>query len=363
MAEEIIKALEGEELQAKIDAVENLQSVPANQIEQVFKKISSDLNSEIRYAAVSQIELCPQSFQTFIHDIDPKIRSFVIQKSVDIRIALKNDSEMISALSKFVTDTSTEVRIALASVISQHSKLFTDDHGVKTVQETLVPLLEGLLADKCDDVRVVASQNIKELAFQFGYDFVIEQLYTCLHHMLSDLQWRVRNSAIEMLFNLALACNLDFFEANLFQFLIQFLQDPSYNVRDFAISHLPSLVIHFGLEWLNSTLIKSLSELANSSNFLYRQVYLKSITILVNLFPVQFRSNYVFQPLIHFLGDPVDNVVLTSLNCITQNLRLIHPFKVQNELIPVLESLEINRSKTICEESSHLLQKIKLSNK
>lgn len=356
MAEIILQALESDDFQQKIDKLADLKSVPPEELPKIFEKLSHDLNRDVREAGITHINLYPSGFKMFIVDPDPKIRVMLIEKSIEIRQALKEDDMVLDSFPLLVKDTYSEVRLALASCLHNHSKLVTGEEGAKIVEKRFVPLMEELLNDKSDDVRVAAAQNMKEFTIQFGYDFVIEQFYQALHDMIDDPQWRVRTCAIEVLFNFALACKIDFFEANLFSFLLLFLQDPCEKVRNYTISQLPILAIHFGGEWLNTKLMGALNDLAESKNYLYRQVYLKSICVLVGLIPVQLQSNYVFQPMIHFLNDPIDNVVLTAIDCLHQHLQAIHPFKIQHEIIPILENLAENGPMTIRQRSMEVLE-------
>ena len=335
-------------------AVSNLSEVPENDRETVFKKISEDFNHEVRELAAKQISLCPKMYQQYLTDPDPKVRVAIVENSVQIRKEL-NDDTILDSLRDLSNDSVAEVRVAVARIIHEHAKITPGEEGKSSTLAKVVPLIDSLLADRSDDVRVAASQNIKELTILFGFDFVFEQLYTSLHHMLTDTQWRVRNNAIEILFGLALACKVEFFDANLFPFLTQFLRDPCNKVRAFAVEGLPALAKHFGDEWLKTKLITALQDLANSPNFLYRETYLQSISVLANFFPVQYQSNYVFQPMIRMLRDPVHNVVLLAIELLSQHRESIHPFRRQHELKPILESLIENSPQTIKERSNTFL--------
>lgn len=355
MAEAILKALDSDKLDEQLESISRLESVPEDKLEQIFRKIADNFNHEVRESAASKITLCPKMYQTFLSDPDPKVRVEIVKNSVEIRRALNDDENILKSLQDLTKDSVAEVRVALGHVIYKHSKVKLGDEGKTITLSKIVPLIDTLLGDRSDDVRVAASQNIKELTILFGFDFVFEQLYTSLHHMLTDTQWRVRNNAIEILFGLALACNADFFNENLFPFLIQFLRDPCNKVRAFAVEGLPALVKHFGEEWLKTKLIVSLKELADSPNFLYRETYLQSISVLANFFPVQYQSNYVFQPMIRMLRDPVHNVVLLAIELLSEHRESIHPFRRQHELKPILESLVENSPQTIKERSNAFL--------
>jgi HEAT repeat protein len=242
-------------------------------------------------------------------------------------------------LAKVVHDCAPEVRCALARVLHQHAKAGTGADLAACVVESIVPLIEELMADRSDDVRIATSLTFKELTIQFGFDFIFQYLHKALQAMVQDLQWRIRNNAVELLFGLAFVCTRDLFEPMLFDLLLAFLRDPCARVRRFALSALPNLAQRFGLPWIKASLIVRLQDMAKSPNFLHRQVYLLAISSLLNFFPIQFQSNYVFQPMIRMLQDSVQNVVVLALELLQEHRDAIHPFRKQYELKPVLDEL------------------------
>ncbi|KAH0786888.1 HEAT repeat family protein [Histomonas meleagridis] len=355
MSAQILEALSNEDVLVRIDAVSKIPTVDASEREAIFSKISEDFNHEVREAAAKLICYCPSYYQKFLSDPDPQVRIAIINNSVEIRKSLPDQDIFLKSLDTLANDSVAEVRCALAHVLHLHSKEEKGETAKEIVLEKIVPLIDKLLSDRHDDVRVAASLNIRELTNQFGYDFVFEKLYNSLHHMLTDTQWRVRNNAVDLILGLSIVCTPEFFDQNLFQFLMQFLKDPCNKVREFALSSLPTLASHFGDEWLKTKLISSLQELAQSQNFLHRETYLYAISALVSFFPVQYQSNYVFQPMIRMLRDPVHNVVLLAIELLQKHHESIHPFRRQYELKPILENLVETSAPTIKERANAFL--------
>jgi HEAT repeat protein len=296
-------------------------------------------------------------FALFLSDPDPQVRIAIISNSVDIRCYLPSSDIVFSHLADVVRDSAAEVRCALARVLHQHAKLDVGGDATQFVIHNIVPLIEKLLTDLNNDVRIAASLNLKELTVQFGFDFVFENLQNALHHMITDTQWRVRNNAVELMFGLALVCSFEVFDPRLFEFLLAFLKDPCSRVRKFALSALPNLAQRFGEDWLKRTLIAKLQEMAESLSFLHRETYLLAISALANFFPVQYQSNYVFQPMIRMLKDPVHNVVLLALQLLEEHRDAIHPFRRQYELKPTLDQLVENPNSTI-KERAHAFRQL-----
>ena len=338
----IMDQLSSEDVQVRIDAVKRFDTIQQEKRSGFFQKVTEDFNHEVRRQAAQMITLCPQQYPSFLSDPDPQVRIEIVKLSVEIAKLLGNQAQVLQGLSKLSSDSDPEVRCALASVLHEHAKADTGDGSSSLLLSNIVPLIHELLKDRNDDVRLAASKNIRELTIQRGFDFVFEQLYDSLHLMLTDTQWRVRNNAVELLFGLALVCSEEFFNKNLLQFLMQFLQDPCNKVREYALAALPTLASRFGNEWLKTQLIGNLEKLAQSQNFTHRETYLCCISALVSFFPVQYQSNYVFQPMIRMLRDPVHNVVLRAIVLLSEHRDAIHPFRRQYELKPILESLVEN---------------------
>lgn len=354
----IEELLQNEDFNKRIDAVKQFRNVSNEQErKQLFLKVIEDFNHEVRAAAANEIELCPSIYAKFLSDPDPQVRIAIIEHSIEIR---KTQSDILTNLQNVVNDSVPNVRCAFAKVLHKHAE-FTNSKGEidKTVlASTIIQNIDRLLSDRNDDVRIAASQNIKFLTIQFGFDFVFEQLHNSLHHMLTDTQWRVRINAVELLFGLSLVCPVEFFNDNLFPFFRQFLRDPCSKIRQFTLSALPNLASHFDEEWLKTTLIEELQTLAQSDNFLHRETYLYSISVLAGFFPVQYQSNYVFQPMIRMLKDQVQNVVLLAIELLSKHKDSIHPFRRQYELKPILEELAENSPPTTKARAAKLIENL-----
>jgi hypothetical protein len=197
--------------------------------------------------------------------------------------------------------------------------------------------------------------DLKELTVQFGYDFAFDNFQKSIHEVLADTQWRVRTNGMDFLFGLGLLCQADFFNQNLMGYLVGFLKDACIPVSRSAVDALPSLTKHFGDEWLKTQLMPKLEELGASLKFLQRATYLCAISALVSFFPVQYQTNYVFQPMIRMLRDPVSSVVLLAIELISLHKGSIHPFRRQYELKPILEQLAQSSQPTIKERATALL--------
>jgi hypothetical protein len=346
-------ALGDQDVSVRLGAISKFSTVPVKSREALFKKVAADFNHTAREAAANQIELCPAAFGQYLSDPDPEVRIATVNHSVKTREAPTAPANIITRLAELQKDSSPAVRCALARVLPAHAALPPKDGKASTTE--IVSLVSELLKDKDDDVRIVASVDLKELTIQFGYDFIFENFHGAIHTVISDVQWRVRVNGMDFLFGLGLLCNSDFFNQNLMDFLVAFLKDPCLPISRSAVDALPSLTKHFGDDWLKTQLMPKLEELAVSNKFLQRATYLCAIAALVSFFPVQYQTNYVFQPMIRMLRDQVTNVVLLAIELIDANKGSIHPFRRQYELKPILEQLAQSPQPTIKERATSLL--------
>ena len=356
----VIEDMKSEDPEKKIGVLNNfsqiMNQIPAQQLSAYYQKAADDLDHRVRIAAAKQILLFPDFFQKFLADPDPEVRIVIIENSVEIRKVKEGILQTFDTLTK---DSVADVRSALARVLHLHAKF--SPNGQDPIQHFMtffLPILKKLMADRNDDVRIEASKNVKYLTIQFGFDFTFDKLYPLLQLMLNDSQWRVRNNAAELICGLAMVCSSDFYDQNLSQFIFMFLKDNCNKVREFALSALPDIASQYGYEWVKTKLMDSLQELAQSPNFLYRETYLLCISQLAAFFPKQYLSNYVFQPMIRMLRDPVQNVVLLAIDLLSKHKDSIHPFRKQYELKPIIESLGENSPVTIKEKASQLISMI-----
>jgi HEAT repeat protein len=336
--EAVLQALSDEEPSIRLDAVSQFPTIQGPK-DALFQKVMTDSNHEVREAAANVAHFCPSLFESFLTDPDPSVRIAAVNDSISLRDTIRDPRSVLDKLSAVATDPTAEVRRAIAKILPRHADLSNPDDFEPIVVTLIVPLLNNLLKDLHDDVRLAAALNLRELVRKFGFDVIFQHLNAGLHSILTDTQWRIRNTAVELLFQFSLVCPPQYFHDQLFQFLLLFLQDPSNKVREYAVKELPKLAQHFGDDWLKSRLLPELTKLSVSPNLFHRQTYLISLSELIAFFPVQYQSNYVLQPLMRMLKDPVHDVVLKALELIQKHKEVMHPFQRQCELIPILKTL------------------------
>jgi hypothetical protein len=199
---------------------------------------------------------------------------------------------------------------------------------------------------------------VKELAKSFGIEFVLSTLHAPYQAMLVDSQWRVRLNAIEILFGLAVVSTESFFNDNVFLLIVHFLRDPASSVRQFTQSGLPALVNRFGNAWLTTKLLPHLEELGSSPNYLHREVFAFTLWRLAKYFPERRIANYLFRPVMRLLKDDVNSVVIIALRVLADHSAKMHPFLVQCDLRPLLESLVAGGAPTTKELATAFLRRL-----
>ncbi|KAK8881647.1 hypothetical protein M9Y10_004391 [Tritrichomonas musculus] len=353
--ETLLELLLDEDPITKIDAIKQFGSVSQDDREKLFEKVLEDLSHEVREEAANNIEFCPSMYKKYLADPDPRVRIAIIRNSVKIR---KTETDILKTLKGLIDDPDPEVRCAFAKILQQHSEYNSGNkaNDDKVLKSSIIPTIELLLSDQADIVRITASDNIKYLTIQRGFDFVFEELQKSLNLILTDPQWRIRINGVSFLFGLARVCEIEFFNNNLLPFLLQFLKDPSMKIRQFATQSLPALAIHFGEEWLKVKLVKDLQTLAESNNLFYRQTYLNCLSQLVEFFPVEYQSNYVFQEMIRMLKDKEQNVVILAIDLLSKHKQSIHPFKIKYELKPIITKLAENSPPTIKSKAAKFIE-------
>jgi hypothetical protein len=355
MLDDLKRDLESDQVTTRLEAVNRFEQVELAERFGLFDHVLGNSHHEVRESAATSIMLCPSIYEKYLTDQDPEVRITIIEKSLEIRFALSAHDPVISNLTTLASDPVIDVRCALARVLHRHATAEFDGDSRQFTLQRICPLLQFLLSDAHDDVRIAASFNLIKFAAFFGFDFVFERLYEHLHLLLTDIQWRVLNNGLQIVFGLGLICTPPYFDENLMVFLRKYLIHSCRKTCFFALSSLPALAKHLGLEWLAQSLIPELVKLWNSPNFLHRQTYLMGISAVVAFFPVECRSKFVFQPMVRALRDPVANVVILALDLLWRHREAIHPFRRQQEMRPILEGMFEHSSHTVSEKANALL--------
>jgi serine/threonine-protein phosphatase 2A regulatory subunit A len=329
--------------------------VPVSNREAIFDLILSDLNDDVREKAAQSITLCPSAYTKYLADPIPRIRIAVIERSVEVRLVLGDPVGIMTQLGALVKDPVSEVRAALGRVLHEHGKVESDCKAPEFTVTRICPVVRDLLMDPSDDVRVIGSLNLIELAIFHGFDLVFDHMQDLIRLVLTDRQWRVRNNGVQLIFGLALLCSASYFTANVMRFLTRFLTDSCNKVRQFVILGLPTVAQQFGPDWVCQALMVELVKFAKSPNFLDRETYLLALSELLPFFPPDYRANFVFHPAMQLLKDPVPNVVLVAIEVLWLHNGLIHPFRRQNEMRPILETLLEKSGPTVAERAAAFL--------
>lgn len=354
----LVQNLQSPDENIRANAVAGLASVPAESRESLFRIVAKDPLKANRLAAARLIAACPTAFQLFVKDPDPKVQAVAIQSSVEVRRAHPNPGSVLACITDpdFLKPIEGCVRVAIASVLSEHAKLEPHPNPAKTLTATILPAARTFMTDASDDVRTAMSESILELGKHFGVPIVLSVFKPQVKAMLADTQWRVKVNGIDLLHGLAIAVDVEFFNGHLSRIIFPFLEDANSRVRQFTLGGLPRLVEKFGQEWMQAKLFPLLADLAASPNCLHRELFLQGISLLAPYFPERRKSNYLYQPLIKHLTDKVDSVVIVALMLIMQHSQGLHPFCIECVLRAKVKSLITGgRSATIKELARQLL--------
>jgi hypothetical protein len=355
MAEALRHALASPDLDERLEGVSKLREADPASLPDLFDIILEHPHAAVRIAAAELVTLCPSIYVKFLSDLTPAVRISIIERSVEIRALLPNSEQVLADLSSLVADPVVSVRCALAVALRAHTTVDVPENPEAAFLSNIAPIILALLGDTNDDVRIAASINLGDLVGVFEFDFIFVQLYEQIRSILTDMQWRVRRHGYRLLCCLSLVCSARYFNLNIMPFVVKALCDNSSQIRLFAISQLPFLVQQFREQWLMESLVPRLQELNTPSNFLWRQTYLLSLIALIDWFQPERRSQFVFQPIIRALRDPVASVVLLAIDLLSTHITEIHPFRRSAEIKPILENIFVDASQTIVEKANALL--------
>ena len=343
---DVLKKLDNGTIEDKLSIARDLSLISKDDLNSVFNAIINMYEREVRIYASEQINLCPNIYSQFLADPDPQVRANIIKEAPWIRKAL-NSTDIVDQVCKLSKDSSFIVRSAVAKILF---KLSEKDEKADFEQK-IVPVLKTLLSDESDEVRIQASLNLFPLTTEYGFDFLFEHFSSSIQSMIDDSQWRLRLCAIGIFSSLGTVSDATFVNANLLPFFKRSIHDYSACVREAVAKGLIAIANHLGYQWVKNSLILTIQNLSNSPNYLDRQFYLRVMPDLIAFYPKQYQSN-MYQQLIRMLHDPVYCVVYAALDILSQHLNHIHPFRLQHELKPTLQTLLNSNSPTSINEKA-----------
>lgn len=326
-------------IQGKTEIFSTLASKNPSERLPIFEKALIDRHINVRLEAAKFIDLCPAKFLDFLNDPFDKVRCIIIEKSPSI-----SNPDVFVSVCQLNNDPSPLVRISLARVLNSFIKSKTDPL-INNCFEVILYLLQ----DFDDEVRIEASHAVQSFAKKFGSQYLVTGLYEHWKFILNDLQWRVQQVGIELLLDIAYQSKPIFFEENLLKKFVQFLKKPCHKLRVFLIQRLPDLFRYLDKDdQENSMLIQKffpiISTFGKAPNTISKETYILCISTLVPLVPEKYLSNFVFQPLINLLRESFAtqyfNITILSMVHLEKHIKLLHPFRIRYDLLPLLEQLE-----------------------
>lgn len=337
MTQSILHDLESNSLIGKLEAVKDISQVPNSERQQVFEKIHEISEYQVRACGVRQIHLCPSACKLFFKDPDPRIRVIILLKAEELA-PLVGAMDIFNEVIKLSRDSEVSVRSCAAKNLFTIANLIDSDQKNAIIEKQIIPALQRLFLDSSDDVKISAAQNLYPYAKTFGFDSLFDHFGKVIQVFIDSFQWRFRVIALEMLSSVALSSNAKFVNECILPFLIRFIHDKSYKVRECVVSSIVSITEHLGYEWFQQSLSDHINSMYLSSNFYERQLYLEITSQIISFYPPQYRSN-LFQPFFKLLNDPVHNVTITAIKVLGLHKDEIHPFRLQHELLPILQVL------------------------
>ncbi|KAL1494887.1 hypothetical protein ABEB36_010402 [Hypothenemus hampei] len=239
---------------------------------------------------------------------------------------------LLALFQKLARNFEPEVRVLIASNLFVYCKNLRTSYLFKSESEnnfeavfeqSIMPIIQGLAADECEDVRLSLSSSILPLSTLFGRDCFKRNIAPFLLQVLSkeasivvqtnfllglsslsdnaDLDqsleaiknviriiivrshssWRTRRSILTTFIHIAKFCDADYFQDNFKIYLAALLGDQVFAVRRSACLILPILSKHYGIKWASKHLVPFFTMFAKDLRYLYRFVSLFGMTEMI----------------------------------------------------------------------------------
>jgi serine/threonine-protein phosphatase 2A regulatory subunit A len=168
-------------------------------------------------------------------------------------------TKILPLFARLLKDKEAEVRQAAAAQMA-----VVAEECARGVLEHLVPVLDGLVTDPVQAVRVAFSKTVLKLAGPLGKEMAAKVLTPIILLLCKDEAYEVRNHVIENIDLIAEAVGKEGLQASLLPALLDLSKDPKWRVRMAVISKSSLLAKHLGVKSfekkLQSVMINSLSD-------------------------------------------------------------------------------------------------------
>jgi serine/threonine-protein phosphatase 2A regulatory subunit A len=265
-------------------------SVVSSDVRQLYVKLLSDTEPQVRKAAIGTLE-----------------KLLACSEGEKFASALAGKSGPISSL---VSDSVAEVREALAENIAYLGKHLT----ATGIADVFLPSLKKLASDDSPLARLNLCSKLSIICGILGIEQFSTEILPLLKEVTIDQRWRVRNSVVQNLADIGIQMGSSKFgESRLKEILIQSLKDPAATVRDTACEQVRKLHKEFGHEWMTKHFFEQMISIyKDSGNYLHRMVPLKAIKLMApELTGAQIRTDFA-NLLLQALKDPISNVRFTA---------------------------------------------------
>jgi len=265
-------------------------SVVSSDVRQLYVKLLTDTEPQVRKAAISSLE-----------------KVLACSEGETFATALAGKTGPISSL---VSDSVAEVRESLAENIA-----YLGEHlSATAISEVFLPSLKKLASDDSPLARLNLCSKLSIICKILGIDKFSSDILPLLKEVTIDQRWRVRNSVVQNLADIGVQMGSSkFAESRLKDILVQSLKDPAATVRDTACEQVRKLHKEFGHEWMTANFFEQMVSIyKDSGNYLHRMVPLKAIKLMApELTGAQIRTDFATL-LLQALKDPISNVRFTA---------------------------------------------------
>eukprot|EP00823_Brevimastigomonas_motovehiculus_P001323 TRINITY_DN11847_c0_g1_i1.p1 TRINITY_DN11847_c0_g1~~TRINITY_DN11847_c0_g1_i1.p1 ORF type:complete len:619 (-),score=121.51 TRINITY_DN11847_c0_g1_i1:55-1911(-) len=239
-------------------------------------------------------------------------------------------------LELLVNDGAQNVRVAVAAALVELCPLFGREPSMKL----LVPLIQQLTKDEFHQVKASVVSKMELLAECLGPTNMTNTILPNLLELSHDAKWRVRKAVVDKMCLLAKSLGAKTFEKKLQPVVISCLSDHVYAIREKACMQVALIVEEFGGKWATEKFLPAAFALYDkSTNYLHRMTVLLLIQHCGSKCGPEITEKSLLPIALTACTDDVANVRIAACKTFKILLPLLDKNLVKSKVEPLMQKL------------------------
>jgi len=375
----MVKLLSEDDLDSmRIFTIDCCASISANLTQEEFgmfllpliEAVHDDGSWRVRQQLCRSMEtLCKNAGESIASEkLLPMFCKLLVDVEVQVRITATRQLDKVAhqckpgllthlapVLETILADQHEKVRVAFSNALIPLCAAF----GPEPAQKLLVPIVQTLAKDELADVRNNIISKIDQLAQVLGNEAAIDAVLPTLLELSKDAKWRVRMEVVGKVSALAKLFGQEIYEKKLQTIVVSGLQDHVFSIREKACEQVCALVNTLGADWAVTQLFPpAFAIFERSTNYLHRMTALVIASNLVGVLKGPLLEKHILPIVLAACKDDVANVRFAAAKTLGKMLSELDRSVIESHVKPALASMQKDEDIDVAYFAEQALQAI-----